>query len=62
MATVMRRHNVVRPKKIRNGQGEKTIWLPIGTITEFDNGGRILEMNDRTEVYQVFEQKDKESI
>ncbi len=54
------RLNVMRAKKYKAGQEEKTAWLPVGTITKFDNGGQILELNDRTEVYQIFPVKKKE--
>jgi hypothetical protein len=53
----MKRFNVVRAKKVEGR--EKPIWLPVGTIVQFDNVNQILEMNDRNEVYQIFEQKDK---
>jgi hypothetical protein len=52
--------NVVRPKKYTTSDGqEKTAWLPIGTITKFDNGNSILELNDRPETYQIFPFKPK---
>lgn len=54
------RLNVVRAKKYNVGQEEKTQWLPVGTITKFDNGNQILELNDREEVYQIFPVKKKE--
>jgi hypothetical protein len=52
--------NVVRAKKYKAGQEEKTAWLPVGTITEFENGNRILELNDRNETYQIFPFKKKD--
>ena len=50
----MKKENVMRPKKYKKGQEEKTAWLSVGTITEFDSGGKILELNDRDTVYQIF--------
>lgn len=55
----MKRFNVVRAKKIEGR--EKQIWLNVGTITQFENGNQILEMNDRQEVYQIFEVKPKDN-
>ena len=57
----MKKFNVVRAKKYNKGEEEKTAWLPVGTITEFDNGNQILELNDRTEVYQIFPFKEEKS-
>jgi len=56
----MQKFNVVRAKKYTANGEEKTIWLNVGMITRFDNGGEILELNDRTEVYQIFPFKKKE--
>lgn len=58
----MEKFNVVRAKKyqLKNSQEEKTAWLQVGTITKFDNGNQILELNDRQEVYQIFPFKEKE--
>jgi len=57
---MLERLKVVRAKKYKAGQEEKTAWLPVGTITKFDNGNQILELNDREEVYQIFPVKKKE--
>jgi hypothetical protein len=57
---MLERFKVVRAKKYKAGQEEKTQWLPVGTITKFDNGNQILELNDREEVYQIFPVKKKE--
>ena len=56
MAQVAKRFNVVRAKNIgQNPDGSnKTMWLQVGMMTEFDNGNKILEMNDKDQVYQVF--------
>lgn len=58
----MEKFNVVRAKKyqVKGSQEEKTVWLPVGTITKFDNGNQLLELNDRQETYQIFPFKDKE--
>ncbi len=53
----MKKFNVVRAKKYTSGGEEKTAWLQVGMITQFDNGGQILELNDRAETYQIFEMK-----
>jgi hypothetical protein len=58
----MEKFNVVRPKKYKAGQEEKTAWLPVGTITKFDNGNQILEMNDREESYNIFPFKKKDDF
>jgi len=53
----MKKFNVVRPKKYTLNNEEKTQWLQVGVITQFDNGNQILELNDRSETYQIFEMK-----
>ena len=50
----VQKFNVVRAKKYKQGEEEKTQWLPVGTITKFDNGNSILELNDREGNYQIF--------
>lgn len=55
----MQKYNVVRAKKYTSNGEEKTAWLQVGMMTEFDNGGKILEFNDRAEVYQIFPLKPK---
>lgn len=58
----MKRYNIVRPKKYTARDGiEKTIWLQVGTITQFDDGGLGLELNHTSEKLMVFEQKPKEN-
>jgi len=54
----MKRFNVARAKKIEGR--DKPIWLNVGTITQFDNGNQILELNFLNETFQIFEQKPKE--
>ena len=57
----MKKFNVVSPKKYTKNNEEKTIWLQVGTITEFDKGNQILELNMfPNEKYCIFEQKPKE--
>lgn len=56
----MKRYNVVRPKKYTSHGEEKTVWLQVGTITQFDNGGLALELNHTSERLMVFEQKPRE--
>lgn len=53
---VTQRFNVVRAKNIgQNPDGSnKTMWLQVGMITEFENGNKILEMNDKDQTYQIF--------
>lgn len=53
---VTQRFNVVRAKNIgQNPNGtNKTMWLQVGMITEFENGNKILEMNDKDQTYQIF--------
>lgn len=60
----MKKFNVVRPKKYTKGSEEKTAWLPVGTITEFDNGNQILELNNSSEQFNIFpfEEKNKDSF
>jgi len=53
------KYNVVRPKKYTSQGQEKTMWLNVGTITKFDSGSMILELNTSDQVYQIFEQKKK---
>lgn len=55
----MQKFKVVRPKQIEGR--EKPLWLEIGYITEFDNGNRILELNDSDLVYQIFPMEKKET-
>jgi len=50
----MKKFNIVRPKKYTKNNEEKTAWLPIGIITEFDNGNQILELNNSSETFQIF--------
>ncbi len=57
-----KKFNVVRAKKYNTSQGEKTIWLNVGMITEFENGNRILELNDRNETYQIFPMEKKVKV
>lgn len=52
----MKKFNVVSGRKFtgRDGQ-EKTHWLSVGKITEFDNGNQILELNMLPgSIFQVF--------
>lgn len=51
---MIEKFNVVRAKKYTSNNEEKTLWLNIGMITKFNNGNQILELNDRSEVYQIF--------
>ena len=51
---MIKKFNVVRAKKYTSNNEEKTLWLNIGMITKFNNGNQILELNDRSEVYQIF--------
>lgn len=53
----MQKFNVMRAKDIGK---EKPMWLQVGVITQFDNGNQILELNDRSETYQVFPMEKKE--
>jgi len=51
---VTQRFNVVRAKNIGQNPENKTMWLQVGMITEFENGNKILEMNDKDQTYQIF--------
>ncbi len=57
----MKKYNVCLPKKFKQGEEEKTFWAPVGKITEFDNGGRILELNILPYTYQIFPMEDKDN-
>jgi len=58
----MQKFKIVRPKKYTNKEGEeKTAWLPVGTETHFDNGGKIMELNHLEETYQIFPLEEKDS-
>lgn len=58
----VQRYNVVNPKEYGEADPQtgrkKTFWANVGTLTEFhrDDGSvsRMLELNDRSEQYQVF--------
>jgi len=56
----MKKFNVVRKKTFTKNNQEQVIWLQVGMITEFDNGNRILELNDRNETYNIFPLERKE--
>ena len=56
----MKKFNVVRKKTFTKNNIEKVVWLQVGMITEFDNGNRILELNDRNETYNIFPLERKE--
>ncbi len=55
----VKRYNVVRPKKYVKDGEEKTQWLQVGTLVQFDNGGFGLELNHTSEKFMIFEQKEK---
>ena len=55
----MKRFNIVRPEVYEKNGEEKTNWLLVGTITQFDNEGISLTLNHTSEKYFVFEQKPK---
>jgi len=56
----MKKYNVTRAKKFIGKDGnEKNFWLPVGTITQFDNGNMILELNFLEGKFNIFEQKPK---
>ena len=51
----MKRFNVSRKKAYKTKGGEeKVAWLPVGQITEFDNGNQILELNNSSEQFNIF--------
>ncbi len=54
----MQKFTVMRAKDIGK---EKPMWLQVGVITQFDNGNQILELNDRSETYQIFPMEKKET-
>ncbi len=48
-------------KKVIEGR-EKPMWLRVGTITEFENGNQVLELNILPgEQYYIFPQENKEN-
>jgi hypothetical protein len=56
----MKKYNVTSVKKYMKGAEEKKIWLTVGTITEFDNGNSILELNMfPNQQFSIFENKPK---
>lgn len=59
----MKKFNVVVPKKIQYKTGEeKTLWNNVGVITQFDNGGLVLELNmfPNTD-FKVFPQENRQN-
>ena len=56
----MKKFNIVRPRKYEVNGEEKTQWLQVGKIIQFDDGNLMLELNHTSEVYKVFEEKPKE--
>lgn len=59
---MIKKFNVVAPKKYTKGQEEKTVWLQVGQITQFDNGNQILELNMLPgQTYQIFPFEKKDS-
>ncbi len=51
----MQKEKITLPKKYTNKQGEeKTFWAEIGSITTFDNGDKIMELNHLDETYRIF--------
>ena len=57
----MRRFNINSKKTYTKDGAEKTVWLPVGTLTEFKDGEFGIELNflPDTKLY-TFEQKPKE--
>lgn len=56
----MRKFNINSKKVYTKNGEEKTVWLPVGTLTEFDDGfGIELNFLPDTKLF-VFEQKPKD--
>ena len=58
----MIKFNISKPGKYiaKDGQ-EKTFWANVGTMTEFDNGNRIIEIPAIGLKASVFEAKERDS-
>jgi site-specific DNA-methyltransferase (adenine-specific) len=58
--TYMPKHFSVMSKKVIEGR-EKPVWLRVGTITEFENGNQVLELNLLpNQQFYIFPQDEKE--
>jgi len=59
----VKRYNITNPKKYTSNNEEKTFWANVGTMTEFhkEDGtiSRIIEMNDSSLTFSVFEAEQK---
>lgn len=57
---MIKKYNVVAAKNYEKNGDKKTIWLNIGTITEFDQEKKILELNMiPNETFRIFPREDK---
>ncbi len=56
----MKIYDIKRPNKYEKNGEEKTQWLDVGRIVQFDDGGLKLELNHTSEKFMVFERKPKE--
>ena len=56
----MKKFNVSTPKKYTKNGEEKTAWLEVGVITEFDDKKQVLELNMfPNQKFFIFEREEK---
>ena len=57
----MERFNIVKPKKYKKGEEEKTNWANCGTLIKLDDGKMFMELNWLEGTFQVFKQEPKQA-
>jgi len=55
----MKLYRIKRKKQYEKNGETKSVWLDVGRIVQFDDGGLALELNHTSEKFSVFEQKEK---
>ncbi|MFZ2151752.1 MAG: hypothetical protein WAV09_01445 [Minisyncoccia bacterium] len=58
---MIKKFNLSKPEKYMSNGEEKTRWSHVGTMTQFDNGGMIVEIPAIGLKASVFEQEERKN-